>query len=46
MKRAIVMAKQVQGTGSHPEVRTLAQTIITGQQAEIETMRTLVAARG
>lgn len=42
---AVAMAKEVQATGADPGVRTLADAIITGQQAEIDQMRKLLATR-
>jgi len=42
---AIVMAEEVLGQTDDPEVRSLAQSIITGQRAEIEQMRNLLGIR-
>jgi uncharacterized protein (DUF305 family) len=42
---AVAMAKEVQANGADPGVRTLADAIITGQQAEIDQMKKLLAAR-
>jgi uncharacterized protein (DUF305 family) len=40
---AITMAQDVLGTTSNAEVRSLAQSIVDGQQAEITTMKQLLA---
>lgn len=42
---AITMAKQAETAGSNAEVKKLAATIISTQQAEIDQMKTLLAAR-
>ena len=39
---AITMARQEIANGQNPEAKKLAQNIITGQQAEIEKMNTLL----
>ncbi|MFZ4485690.1 MAG: DUF305 domain-containing protein [Candidatus Nanopelagicales bacterium] len=41
---AVVMAQEVLRTTEDPDVRRLAQGVINGQEAEIETMRRLLAA--
>ena len=40
---AISMAQQVAGTTTNPDVKALADAIITGQTAEIATMQQLLA---
>lgn len=41
---AIAMAQEVLDNGSDPEIRSLAEAIIAGQQAEIDEMNALLAA--
>ena len=41
---AIEMANTVLDDGTNADIRALAQAVIKGQQAEIETLRSLVAA--
>ncbi len=40
---AIAMAKSVEAAGTHPGTRALAESIVTSQQAEIDTMRKMLA---
>lgn len=42
---AVTMAKEAQGSGSHPEVQKLAAAIISSQQAEIDSMKLLLEQR-
>jgi uncharacterized protein (DUF305 family) len=39
---AVVMAQEVLGTTANPEVKAMAQTIVTGQEREIATMKSLL----
>lgn len=43
---AVAMAEDVIEEGTDPEIRTLAEEIISAQQAEIDTMTTLIGAAG
>jgi uncharacterized protein (DUF305 family) len=40
---AITMAKSVEAAGVHAGTRALAESIVTSQQAEIDTMRKMLA---
>ena len=43
---AVTMAKQVEANGTNADVMKLATAIISSQQAEIDQMKTMLAARG